>query len=162
MLKYTALLFAARANIKVGVISDSHMNELYNPYSTANNCMDPNSTTTTVAPLSRYGCDPSPTLIDYMYMRHKEVFGSMSFILVPGDSVAHKIAERSPGDDPSGAKYDAVKANLKATADKFTEHFPNTILLPVFGNNDGRVHNNAIDETDKSDYYSFVFDLWFQ
>jgi hypothetical protein len=96
-----------------------------------------------------------------MYMRHKEVYGGMDFILIPGDSAAHLVAERHPGDDPSGARYDAVKQNLKATFDKLSMHFPNTILLPVFGNNDGRVHDNAIDEADKHDYYQFVFDLWF-
>lgn len=35
------------------------------------------------------------------------------------------------------------------------------MILPTFGNNDGRVHDDAIDETDKPDYYSFVYDVWF-
>ena len=34
-------------------------------------------------------------------------------------------------------------------------------MLPTIGNNDGRVKNEAIDEADKADYYSFVFDAWF-
>lgn len=35
------------------------------------------------------------------------------------------------------------------------------MILPTIGNNDGRYKDEAIDETDKSDYYSLVYDLWF-
>ena len=114
-----------------------------------------------VAPVGRYGCDPNEDLIDLMFTRFKEKFGQVDFILVPGDSVAHKVAATAEGDDPTGSSYAAVKANLKATFGKFQQHFPNTVILPTFGNNDGRYHDEAIDEADKSDYYSFIYDLWF-
>ncbi len=67
-----------------------------------------------------------------------------------------------PDNDPTGASYANVKANLKATWSKLTEHFPHTMILPTIGNNDGRFHDEAIDEADKSDYYSFVYNLWFK
>jgi hypothetical protein len=35
------------------------------------------------------------------------------------------------------------------------------VIVPTFGNNDARYHDEAIDETDKNDYYNFVYDLWF-
>jgi len=36
------------------------------------------------------------------------------------------------------------------------------VILPAIGNNDGRFHDSAIDEDSKSDYYQFLFDLWFK
>ena len=44
---------------------------------------------------------------------------------------------------------------------QFKQYFPNTMILPTIGNNDGRYKDEAIDETDKSDYYGLVYDLWF-
>lgn len=34
------------------------------------------------------------------------------------------------------------------------------MIVPTYGNNDGRYKDEAIDETDKLDYYNFTFDLW--
>lgn len=113
-----------------------------------------------VAPLGRYDCDPSGTLLDYMYTRFTELY-DVDVLLIPGDSVAHKIAATDDSADPDGAHYEAVKLNIAATFNKLQEYFPNTVILPTFGNNDGRVHDEAIDEADKADYYSFIYDLWF-
>lgn len=83
-------------------------------------------------------------------------------LLVPGDSAAHKVAASEEGDDPDGAHYEAVKVNLKATYDLLQSYFPNTVMLPTFGNNDGRYHDEAIDEENKTDYYNFIYELWFE
>ena len=108
-----ALFAAANANLRIGLISDSHFNTDYNPYSSSSLCTgsgvipsDP------IALLGRYGCDSSETLIDLMYSRFKEVFGDVDVILVPGDSVAHKVAAAQGTVDTDGLHYDAVKANL--------------------------------------------------
>ena len=147
---------------RVGVISDSHFNEYYDPNTSANMCTYQEGVTPieAYAPLSRYGCDPSENLIDLMYTRFTEAFGDVDFIIVPGDSAAHDVAAE-PGDDPYGTHYTAVKNNIEATFAKFAEHFPGKTILPTFGNNDGRYHNEAIDEPDKQNYYSFVYDIWF-
>jgi hypothetical protein len=81
-------------------------------------------------------------------------------IIIPGDSVAHKISAATGTTDVGAKSYTAVKQNLLATFTKLAEAFPNTVIVPTFGNNDGRYHNEAIDEADKADYYNFVFDLW--
>jgi len=44
----------------------------------------------------------------------------------------------------------------------FNYWYPNTMILPTIGNNDGRFHDQAIDESDKSDYYNTIYDLWFR
>lgn len=152
---------AACAKLQIGVISDSHFNTAYNPYSSTAKCTGIEVSGESVAPIGRYGCDPSEDLLDIMYTRFNESFGAVDVILVPGDSIAHKVAASAEGDDPDGAHYEAVKANLAATFAKFKEYFPDTMILPTFGNNDGRYHDEAIDEVNKSDYYSFVYDLWF-
>lgn len=36
------------------------------------------------------------------------------------------------------------------------------MILPTIGNNDGRYKDEAIDEEDKTDYYSLVYNLWFE
>ena len=81
-------------------------------------------------------------------------------IIIPGDSVAHKVSAATGSTDLDGIAYDAVKLNLEATFSKLAEAFPDTLIVPTFGNNDGRYHDEAIDESDKVDYYNFVFDLW--
>lgn len=158
-----ALLMAVASSttLSVGVISDSHFNTAYNAALSSNKCTGAGTSKDAYAPVGRYGCDPSEDLIDLMFTRFKEAFGTVDLIIVPGDSVAHKVAATAEGDDPTGSAYTAVKANLAATFAKFKEHFPNTMILPTFGNNDGRYHDEAIDEVDKSDYYNFVYDLWF-
>jgi hypothetical protein len=138
------------------------MNQAYNAYNSATKCTTAGSSGEIVAPIARYGCDGSPALVDMLFTRFKAAFGSVDVIIVPGDSVAHKVAASLEGDDPNGTAYAAVKANLQATFNKFNEHFPNTVILPTFGNNDGRYHDEAIDEKDKSDYYNFVYNLWFE
>ena len=45
-----------------------------------------------MAPLARFDCDPSSTLVDYMLTRFTESFGSVDVLLVTGDHVAHKVA----------------------------------------------------------------------
>jgi len=79
-----------------------------------------------------------------MLTRFKKVFGEVDVLLIPGDHVAHKVS--ATDGDTSGSQYKAVKSNLQATFDKFSEHFPNTMILPTFGNNDARFHDEAIDE----------------
>ena len=155
------LIAAANASLKIGVISDPHFNTAYSAYSSASNCVSKQFSGEILAPIGRYGCDPSEDMIDYMFTKFSDSFGAVDVILVPGDSVAHKIAASAVGDDPDYAHYEAVKANLVATFAKFKEYFPTTMILPTFGNNDGRYHDEAIDESLKQDYYSFVYDLWF-
>jgi len=95
-----------------------------------------------------------------MLARFKEKFGTVDVLIIPGDSVAHKVSAASGSTDVGGVAYAAVKKNLQSTYAKLAEAFPTTLIVPTFGNNDGRYHDEAIDEADKADYYEFIFDLW--
>ena len=117
----TALITAAVAaskNTRIGVISDLHFNTLYNAASSSNHCIGTGSNSSElIAPLGRYNCDTSEALFDIMITRFKEQFGTVDVIIIPGDSVAHKIAS-SEGADPTGSAYEAVKKNMAASFTK--------------------------------------------
>jgi hypothetical protein len=86
-------LAATTRNIQVGVISDCHLNTAYNSLKSENLCTGIDVTTPAPnAPLGRYGCDSNEALIDLMFTRFKDTFGEVDFIIVPGDSIAHKVA----------------------------------------------------------------------
>jgi hypothetical protein len=158
-----ALVIAASVaarNFKVGVVSDPHYNKYYNPLgSTDDNCIETVESKSDY-PVGRYECDNSPAMFHLLMERFQAVFGEVDMLLVPGDHVAHKVSSKS--DDSDHSAYNAVKENLQDTWDVLTQYFPNTMILPTLGNNDGRFHDQAIDESDKSDYYPYLYDLWFK
>ena len=47
------------------------------------------------------------------------------------------------------------------TADLVAAAFPNTVVLPTLGNNDGQYHSSAPDEDFKSTFFTFMYDTWF-
>ena len=67
-------------------------------------------------------------------------------LLVTGDHVAHGISP-DIGEEQQG-DWNAIQANLEATAGLIRKHFPNTIVLTSIGNNDG-YHSNAPREDEK-------------
>lgn len=94
-----------------------------------------------------------------MLRRFQEAFGSVDVLLVTGDHVAHDVA---PDFGAATSKdWDAVKANLQASAQLIQKYFPDTLVLTSIGNNDG-YHNQAVKTSQKAEYYGFVYDLWFE
>ena len=86
---------AQAGSIKVGLISDLHLNLGYDSQASADdNCVSggSGSSESQTAPIGRIDCDPSETLVDYMLQRFKVVFGEVDVLLVTGDHVAHDIA----------------------------------------------------------------------
>ncbi len=80
--------------------------------------------------------------------------------MVPGDLVAHGIPI-DPADPSAGGNYTLLKETLGAVADIFIKYFPDTLVIPSMGNNDGKYHYQGIDEADKADYYGFFYQRWF-
>jgi len=92
----------ATTNTRIGVISDIHFNVNYNPASSTNSCTSSSASNADLfAPVGRYGCDSSEVLFDHMINRFKEKFGTVDVILIPGDSVAHKV-NADTGSDTDG------------------------------------------------------------
>ena len=96
-----ALGFAQASSLRVGVISDLHSNVKYDMFSAAQGNQFSNSVTDNCwasgpladepSPWARYGCDPSPDLVDAMMRHFVESFGVPDVLLVSGDNVAHGI-----------------------------------------------------------------------
>ena len=40
--------------------------------------------------------------------------------------------------------------------------FPDTLVLPAFGNNDSKYHDNPIPDDDAPFFYNYIFNLWFK
>jgi hypothetical protein len=79
-------------------------------------------------------------------------------ILVPGDLVAHGVPLNPSG---SSGNYTLLKETLARVAQSFIEYFPDTLVLPSMGNNDGKYHYSGTAKADKADYYGFFFQHWF-
>ena len=90
-------LNAIMANcLKVGIISDLHVNQAYHiDGNKDDNCTSSAAAYTTIwAPLGRDKCDPPAILVDHMLTRFTEKFGQVDVVLVLGDQAAHKIAPK--------------------------------------------------------------------
>ena len=108
-------------------------------------------------------CDPPLKLTEVFLQKLLETTkseGRFDAILVPGDLVAHGIAMEFT--DPSIGNYQLLKKSQAAVADLFKQYFPDTLIVPTLGNNDGKYHNQAIDPADKADFYSTFFAKWFE
>jgi len=42
------------------------------------------------------------------------------------------------------------------------QKFPDTLVLPAFGNNDTKYHDNPVPDDDAPFFYEYVFNLWFK
>ena len=83
----------------------------------------------------------------------------IDFLLIPGDLVVHGV----PLDptDPSKGNYALLKETIKEVSATVSQYFPNALVLPSFGNNDPKYHYMALNNEDKQEYFSFVYDAWF-
>lgn len=61
----------------------------------------------------------------------------------------------------SNFNYTHLKETIEAVAQMFAQYFPETLIVPSIGNNDGKKDYQGIDMSDKADYYGFYFDHWF-
>jgi len=80
-----------------------------------------------------------------MFTRFLDRFGKPDVLLIPGDHAAHNVSAKTLDSDPTGSIYAAVKNNIAAVYQLIAKYFPDTIVLPTIGNNDGHFHNMAID-----------------
>jgi len=86
-----ALAAATAYGLKVGVITDLHTDNYYNPTISANDDCNYSSgaSTDVYAPLSRYGCDANEDLIHVMLQHYRDTYGRPDVLLVTGDHVGH-------------------------------------------------------------------------
>ena len=55
-----------------------------------------------------------------------------------------------------------MRNTINNVANEFKTHFPSTIILPVFGNNDFKYNYQVPKFTEKKEYYKFLFNTFFE
>ena len=89
-----ALIAVQASALRVGVLSDMHVNLKYDPlysHQDGNNCWASGDLADKPSPWARYGCDPSAELVDAMLQHFVEVFGTPDILLINGDNLAHHV-----------------------------------------------------------------------
>ena len=145
---------------KVGIITDLHLHLRYNQSAQhLDECTNGAGDKTAIeAPMGRYQCDCPPILIETMLHRFDEHFGKQDVIFLTGDFAAHHVAMHGP-DAPN--TYNLLLDTFYAVNSLLKEQFPDTIILPAFGNADAKYHDNPIPESDRAFFYDYVYNLWF-
>ena len=114
------------------------------------------------APMGRYGCDPPAVLIDTMLDAFNREHGKQDVIFLLGDMSGHHTA--MPVDDPTygPSTYPLLLESLSGLATHLAAKFPDTLIIPTFGNNDPEYHDNPIPVADQDFYYRYTYDLFFK
>jgi len=154
-------------SLKVGFLTDVHLHLRYDEYKGADGgqyggqCFrDDASTDVLPAPMGRYGCDPPQILLETMFQNFKDTFGEMDVIVVTGDFNGHSVAA-DPNDPDWKQTYSLLLDTYAGLNQLFVEYFPNTIVLPAFGNNDNEYHDNPTLDAEAEFFYDFVYRMWF-
>ena len=83
-----------------------------------------------------------------MLRKFNEEFGKQDVIFLTGDLVAHSTA--APIDDPNwNETYSLLLDTFAGVNQILMRYFPDTLILPAFGNNDSKYHDNPIADEDK-------------
>lgn len=170
LLGATSALLASQAEaLKVGLLTDLHLHLRYDPWwgpynDVEGDCMVNGGTLSEVkAPMGRYGCDSPAILISTLLKAMNEFHPDLDLILLTGDFNAHHTAMNFGQD--IGAEddtYGLLMAQHSGVIEMLTSAFPNTPILPVFGNNDSEFHDNPQPVQTQKTFYDFIYNEWFK
>lgn len=150
--------------LKVGLLSDLHLHLRYDPYwgpyqDDEGDCMVNGGTKTEIkAPMGRYGCDIPATLLNAMLDEFNRNHGKQDVIILTGDFAAHHTAMAYPD---GGKTFPMLLASHAGIVDILSEKFPDTLIVPAFGNNDEVYHDNPVPHENEFLFYDYIFNLWF-
>ena len=157
------------SDLKIGVLSDLHLNlrydEGFGPRTDGNegDCWAKSGTKTDIkAPMGRYGCDPPQALIDTMLDAFNDHHGEQDVIFLTGDLNAHHVAMDAELYPEGKSTYELLLRQHKEIVQGLAKKFPDTPILPAFGNNDNKYHDNPQPLEDDQEFYSYIYDLWFE
>jgi hypothetical protein len=63
--------------------------------------------------------------------------------------------------DLSTGNKDVLKEIISNASSYIHAQFPGVLIVPTIGNNDYWFHDQSPYETDKAEYYGFLYDQWF-
>ena len=164
--EFAATTTVSEPALRIGLLSDLHLNMKYDDFmgprvDAEGDCWATSGTPTDVqAPMGRYGCDPPASLIETMLDAFNDHHGKQDVIFLTGDFIAHHTALN---DDlyPEGASIATQMETHMLIIEMLAEKFPDTLILPQFGNNDCEYHDNPEPLEDDKLFYEFIYDLWF-
>ena len=110
--------------------------------------------------MGRYGCDPPYVLLDTMLDAFIEYHGKQDVILITGDLCGHHTS-LSADLYPEGGSTDVAILTHSKLVDLLGKKFPDTPIIPVFGNNDMKYHDNPEPLDEDQEFYEYIYDLWF-
>lgn len=96
------------------------------------------------------------TIFDDMYKTY-DTDDSVDVIVLSGDLVMHGMAST----DPNESNWDKMKKTIQTVIDKVKAKFPRAKIMPCIGNNDVVNHYQAPSITEKAQYYSDLYNIWF-
>lgn len=153
------------------VISDIHLDIAYEPdYNSSYYCHSVLIQGQTSVPvkteniqtLTRPLCDSSFNIVNSTLAKMQEVDPDPDFILITGDFIAHytsAILTSSGSYSPSYAQL-LVQETFQQVTNLLIKYFPNTMILPLIGNNDGYEDYDMPSGLDKLDYLEFLYSVW--
>ena len=159
-----ATLTMSAEALKVGLISDLHLHLRYDPFwgpytNDEGDCMVNGGTQTDIkAPMGRYGCDCPATLLNTMLDEFVRSHGKQDVIMLTGDFAAHHTAMPYP---EGSNTFPMLLASHAGVADILSQKFPDTLIVPAFGNNDAEYHDNPTPHENEFFFYDYIFNLWF-
>lgn len=109
--------------------------------------------------MGRYGCDSPLELLEVMLNEFNNVHGKQDVIILTGDLSSHHTAMPYPMEDED--TYPLLLDTEAGLVQLLSSAFPDTLIIPTFGNNDSKFHDNPADKDDAHDFYDFIYTLWF-
>lgn len=155
-----ACLVLVSLTMKISVINDIHLDVDYKALPTNKLCWtDDNSHNIEIftdwLKYGTWGCDSPFELVETVY-EEVEKQDHLDLIIMSGDYAAHGLSAY-PNQKDHYSKLKEVHTKLFEYTKK---KFPNTPIVPAIGNNDPKWHNQFPLE-ESTDYFEFLFDLWF-
>jgi len=80
-------------------------------------------------------------------------------IFLLGDLCRHGLAV-DPGTSPTN--WPTMKITMQLAIESIVAAFPKVPILPVIGNNDVEYHDQAPTAEQKTDYYTDLWEIWFE
>ena len=94
-----------------------------------------------------------------MLKRLNQHLGKQDVIFLTGDFAAHHVAMHHL-DSPN--TYGVLLDTFKKINEMLAEQFPDTLVLPAFGNADSKYHDNPVPHEDRAFFYDYIYHLWFE
>lgn len=110
----------------------------------------------------RFLCDPSSILLRSTLTEVKSKYPDIEMIILGGDLIAHNLYKLNIINETKQINKELFKETHKKVFYLIKEFFPNTIILPILGNNDNYEHYQTPSESSRKEQFNFLQKLYFK